>query len=401
MSGFASSIIVSGRVFEPTKPVEQPEAAGRVGRVLGVIAAVVMPFAAPAIWGAIAGSTAIGASLSGAMTGIFGAGLTNVIGSAAVGAIANAGIAYASGARGGDVWRAAGAGALQGGMGGLARVGGIGALTKGPIGAPTVGAVGSGVSAGTTVGLNTISGSIGATTGAAAGAQSTGIMGQISNIFSGDGINRIGSALINAIVNNDSQDRIDALVAQQREALADLSAQEQAAYAQRMQAAQQLLAQADRNDPSWMARIRMADVAGMEANQFRQTMRNIATTQGGSLDQGQRKAYERSASLHTARSKALAWGQGWGEGERNQASIRAQGAGLLTGPNYGPWQAETELLLGQARARQQNNRSTAGGFIGAFGERNYSPSTSPDPSSQQNNQDDDDAFYSGFNFGRG
>lgn len=240
MSGFASSVILSGKVFAPpeVQPVEQ-EAAGKVGKVLGVIAAVVMPFAAPAIWGAIAGSTAIGASMAGAMTGMFGAGLTNVIGSALVGGIMNAGIAYASGARGGAVWSAFGTAALSTGLGRFA--GGL----RGAAGTTGGTAAGTNILGGTgpaslvpgTGGAAATVGS-GITAGLTQTAQSGGIMSRLGSIFSNLPIDRIGTAITNAIANGESQERLDALMVEQRAALAGLNAQEQAAYAQRMQAAE-------------------------------------------------------------------------------------------------------------------------------------------------------------------
>ena len=115
----------------PVAYLTDDEAAGKIGGFLGIIASVIMPFAAPMIWGALAGSGGILAGIGGALTGAFGAGAANIIGSAAVGALANAGVAYAGGARGGEVWRAAGMGALAGGGGALAR-----GLTPATAGAP-------------------------------------------------------------------------------------------------------------------------------------------------------------------------------------------------------------------------------------------------------------------------
>lgn len=409
MSGIASNIIFSGGMLSTSTTYvdTQPEAAGKVGKVLGVIAAIAIPFAAPAVFGAIASSGALGSAIAAAAaSGGFIGGLTTVIGSAVTGGIMNAAVAYAGGARGGDVWRAAGSAALSSGLNAgirgiqsgmqAARTGAsVPGAVKAPIGTPSLGASGMGS-------VGTATANTPGIVAAQANGASGGIMQALGNIFNdGSNISRIGAAITNAIVNGESQERLDALVAQQRAELATLSNADKAQYAQRMEVARQLLDDAAKNNPEMLARMRMADVAGMEANQFRQAMRNIATQQGGSLDQGQRRAYERSASLHTGRSKALAWGQGWGQGVQNQAALRAQGAGLLTSPNYGPWQAETELLAGQQRARDEAARSTAGGFVGAFSERDYRPSTSPDPSAPSNQNQNNDPWQAGLNFGRG
>lgn len=366
------------------------EAAGKIGAVLGVIASVVMPFAAPAIWGALAGSGGILAGLGTAMTGAFGAGLSGVIGSAAVGAVMNAGIAYASGAPAGAVWKAAGMGAIQGGGGAFARGTGVAAAAKpgaaglnlGTIGKVSTNVFGQTVNAaGQTVAQT--AGTIASTTPAVSGS----IMGTIKNIFSGDGINRIGAALVNAIVNGQSQQDVDALVAQQRAALQSLNAQEQAAYAQRMQAAQQILANADRNNPEWLSRIRMADVAGVMNREHDQAMRNIAAGQGTPFNAGQRKYYERSGRLAIGRAKAGAAATGYRDGVALQREGYAQAAGLMTGPSFAGWEAGLNLETAAVNARNANRQSTAAGFTqGIFG-TNYGPAPSGDPSEEDNGND--------------
>lgn len=428
MSGLAYNTTMAGAMFTltvdelPTGCIEyvsdhpyvplQEEAAGKVGKIIGVIAAIAIPFAAPAIWGAIAGSTAIGASISGALTGVFGAGLTNIIGSAAIGGLMNAGIAYASGARGGDVWRAAGMGALQGGLGGLrAPGGGIGGAAGGVKPPPTgvlntMGKVSTNAFGQT---VNAAGQAIAQTTQAAV-STSPSIMGGITQFFGnavqGLDLNRISAALINAAVNNKSMGRLDGLVAQQRAELEALRVSDNAAYQQRISTAQQILADADKMDPNWIARVRMADAAGMEANQFRETMRSIAVRQGGSLDAGQRKAYERGASLHAARTKALASQRGFAEGQQAQASQRAAAAQLF-GPNDAAFRnlsAQHDIQQAQFRAHADADASTWGGIsAGLFGP-NYGQATSPDPSTdEQNGQQQQDGFFAGlFNpFGRG
>lgn len=408
MSGFASSIILSGKVFTPPEIQVEQEAAGKVGKALGVIAAIIVPFAAPAIWGAIAGSTAIGASLAGAMTGVFGTGLTNIIGSAVVGGIMNAGVAYASGARGGEVWSAFGSAALSSGAGAWARgLGGANAAAStAKAGLNAVGGTGPvSLAPGSTAAAGSfgVSQVAGATSGLAQTTQSGGIMSQIGNIFSGGGINRIGAAITNAIVNGESQERLDALMVEQRAALAGLNAQEQAAYAQRMQAAEQVLAAAGRMDPARTAYMRMADVAGIMNKEHDQALRNIAVRQGGSLDRGQAKAYERSGKLEIGRRKAEAFGEGYQDGNQAQAQLYGQAAGLFTGPNYQGFQLGYGMAADAEQARNRLNRSTAGGFVGAFSEQDYNRSTSPSPTDPRNQEEnnDDDAFGGGLNWPNG
>lgn len=406
----------------------EEESAGKIGKYLGVIAAVIVPFAAPAIWGAIAGSTFLSTALGSAATSALTGTLGSTIGSAAVGAIMNAGAAYAGGARGGAVWQAAGMGAMQGGIGGFMH--GAGAAAAGVGNATTGATTGAGALPGAVVGIapSTAGGISDATLGyvasagapaQATGALATGTASLSQNVANGirsmfgnvdpQTLNRIGSAVINAAVNGQSMGRLDGIVAQQRAELAALRNSDMAVYQQRINTAQQILSDADRMDPSWYARTRMADVAGMEANQFRQAMRNIAVRQGGSFDSGQANAYERGAALHTARSKALAYTTAFGDATQAQNSMRAQGAALL-GPDdarFRNLQADAEIQAGWNRAHQESAQSTWGGLAAGLFEGDYKPSTSPDPTapSNQGNQGLGDTFLEAtrhpFNTGGG
>jgi hypothetical protein len=428
MSGFASSITLSASAFRvpadpqwsdiehiETEPLPQgEEAAGKVGSILGIVAAVFIPFAAPALFSAIAGSGVLGAGLASAVAAGTVGTMTSVIGSAVVGGILNAGAAYLGGARGGEVWQAAGMGALSAGgrafatAGGLARAGSaasgvsqtgsvVGGATN-AAGATVPGMLSGSAHAGMTGAASVGVGGISATNSLVAGAGGVsdtilnGIRSVVGNV-SGQTLNRLGAAVINAAVNGQSMGELDAVVEQQRAELAALAASDQAVYNQKISEAQKILSDADKMDPAWRGRIAMADVAGMEANQHSQAMRNIATRQGGSLDSGQRKAYQRGAALHTARSKALAYNRGYSEAEVARNQLRNAGAQLM-GPNDGAmraWQADTELEAGHQRGRQQLRQSTWGGVAAGLFEPDYAPATSPDPSAEQ----EDDDGYSG------
>lgn len=407
MSGFAYNLKLSTAIT-PVALVHNQEAAGKAGGILGIIAAVVMPFAAPAIFGAIASSGVLGAGLAAAaQAGTMGL-MTSVIGSAAVGGILNAGIAYASGARGGDVWKAAGMGAIQGGGGAFARGSGLAAAAKpGAAGlntsASTMGKVATNAWGDT---VNAVGQTVTQTAGAVAQTGATTVSGTVMNgirsMFGGSSgidLNRIGAAIVNAAVNGKSMGRLDGLVAQQRAELDALAQSNHAAYVQRITAAQQILADADKMDPSWMARTRMADVAGIEANQFRQAMRNIATTQGN-LNTGQRKAYERSGALHAGRSKALAYNTGWGQGAQAQTSMRAQGMAGLQPDTFGLQIQQAGLDLGAAQVNAHNaaDQSTAAGFASGIFGTNFNPAPSGDPSEEDNGNDQTGIFGQ---FGRG
>lgn len=395
MSGFASRAYYMSTTSLVT-PDE--EAAGKVGKILGVVAAVVVPFAAPAIFGAIAGSGVLGAGLaSAAAAGTVGT-MTSILGSAAVGGILSAGIAYAGGARGGDVWRAAGIGAIGSGISSGAGALGSGAANAAS-GAASVAQPAGGaltVTPQTTSALAAYAAPMSASAAevaaaasgatAASGGVSNTIMGGIRQVFGnvdGDTMRRIGATLVNAAVNNQNMGNLNALVAQQRAELEALAASDKAAYDQRIAAAQQILSDADKMDPMWHARVAMADVAGVEANEFRQTMRDIAVRQGGSYDKGQQKAYSRGQALHTARSKALVYNQAFKQAAVGRNQLRNAGAQLL-GPNTAgmrAWELGTDLEAARYREESDNRRDTFGTFAGlAMEAGDHRAATSPDPS---------------------
>lgn len=392
---------MSGFAYNNQNSQPEQEAAGKAGMYLGAIASIVMPFAAPAIFGSITASGVLGTGLrlAATNTGFLGS-LTRVLGSAAVNALSQAGVAAASGADNRDVWRAAGMGALQGGVGGLTRgapvpaggtvsgtVNSTGGLVAQQAAQPTVGSIFTGGGYGFT-----------AAPAAQGAAQGGGFFDQIGRLVGGDGAGsdmtrRIGAAIVNAAVNKTSLNQLDGVVAEQRRQLQALYNTDRPAYNQRISTAQQILSEADKMDPEWYARTRMADVAGMEATQFQQAMRNIAVRQGGSLDSGQRKAYERGAALHTARSKALAYNQGHVQATGAQNQLRATGMAGLT-PDDAAFRnlgAQGDLALGAWDARRQLNQNTAGEFTAAFTEPTYRPPASRDPS-----ENDEDTLGWGF-----
>lgn len=405
MSGYASNIYY----IDDYQVVQGEESAGKgIGKILGVVAAIAIPFAAPAIFGAIAASGVLGTGLAAAATsGTIGA-LTSTIGAAAVGGIMNAGIAYASGARGGDVWQAAGMGALQGGIGGYSRAASAANAAQASTNAGTTMATTPGTGL-TAPGVD-ISG-IGAGPNAMATATNAtaapGVMNSLRSMFgagtSSLDLNRIGAAIVNAAVNGQSMGRLDGLVARQRAELEALKTSDRAVYDQRIAAATQMLHDADKMDPAWMARVRMADVAGMEAIANRQAMRNIATRKDGSLDEGQKRAYERSGALHTARSKALVYNKAYTDGQTAQQGARAaalQGLGPDTN-GFAQWQAATDLEAGRERARQENEQSTWGGLSDAFFGPNYRSAASPDPTANNDDNSENGGFFAGLRWPQG
>lgn len=409
MSDSASNLI---EYIDSGPIVSEEEAAGKVGKFLGVIAAIAIPFAAPAIFGAVAGSGVLGAGLaSAASAGTIGS-LTSIIGSAAVGGLMNAGLAYAQGARGAQVWTAGGMGALGAGLnqglGGLGSIGGggvgggskalmagtgskaadiaAGANAIGGVGPVSLSAAAPAASLGTAVATP-------ATLGPAAQtSMSSTIMNGIRGIVGSvdeQTMRRMGAALVNAAVNGTNGGALNGLVAQQKAELDALAARDRAAYNQRIQTAQQILQDAEKMDPAWHARIAMADVAGMEANQFRQAMRNIATSGNGYLASGQQKAYERGASLHSARSKALAYNQKYGDAQVAQTQLKASAMAGFTpdAAGFNNWNAGLELEAANYDAQKRLREDTWGTLAGGLFEQDHDPATPRDPATPAPQED--------------
>lgn len=381
--------------YIPNQNAELPgeEAAGKVGRVLGVVAGIFIPFAAPAIWGSIAASTGITAAIGSAAGWV--SSVVNIVGSAVVGGVMNAGVAYASGARGGDVWRAFGSAALSSGV------------SAGITGPTTIGrtswgrAMGVGANA-TAPGLTvpattspTTNGIVGGTSGvenavAAAAPQTGGVAGRIMQQFGGEAGRRMAAAVLMAAVQGQNIRGMEGVVQEQMQELEALKRSNQAVYQQRIAEAQKILADADKMDPTWRAKMAMADVATAEKTQAQQTKRAIAARDGGSFDTGTQRAFDRKAGLHTARSKSLAYNKAFTDAEVARNQLRAAGmAGLAPDANgFGLWQAGAQLRAAQTRADNDARNEMAGFGAGLLLEGNYRPSTSPIPNSPEEDEDE-------------
>jgi len=378
----------------------QEEAAGKIGKYLAVAAAIIVPFAAPAVFGAIAGSGVLGASMAAAASsaGFMGT-MAGIVGSAVTGGVMSAAAAFAGGARGGDVWAAFATGGLGSGFSAFRAGQAVNAASQ-AVNAGA-GALGGGT---TTAGL-TVPGSVTAGAGsvaagvpgaaAASTVSSPNILQSIGNMIPGvsgnpEAMNRIGAMLINAVVNGQRMGNLDGLVEQQRAELEALRIRDQAAYDTRITEARKLLQEADRMDPQWWARLAMADVAGMEEKQFNQTMRNIAVRQGGSLDDGQMKAYERKQKLHTARSKALAANQAYISADTAKSQRTAQAVGLM-GPDtasFANLNAQHQLQNDAFGARAHFENEAWSGILEGMNR----PNTGNPESGVPDEEDEDDAF---------
>lgn len=389
-------------------PALGEEAAGKVfKRILPVVAAIFIPFAAPVIASSIGLSGAITGMLGGAVKAGFISQLGATLGSAIVGGAMNAAVAYASGARGGAIWAAAGMGALTSGFsgysawansgtaaaagaqgvgvkGGLNAVGGVGPVPLTPPAttpAPTSAAPTSstGIVANTqSAGLIDVSAVDPNTDAVAAAAQRGGlvsnVLGRAGQLLNSPSAQRALAALTMGVGGDDSATQ--ALIAQRQAELAQLSAQD---HQRQLEIAKQIYAQSQATDPAAWGRQAMADM------QFAMNQESEAAQRERLIDpysSGRQKSDERKARLAIGREKSRAYQTGHAQG------TQARTAGLTAAYQaFTPYRTDFELgnELASAghnatQARGSAWRSAAGLLLGGPPERyDQLPTGAPAP----------------------
>lgn len=329
-------------------------------KVIGVAAAVAIPFAAPAI------ATSIG--LSGAIGATLGSGLT--------GAALGAGTAALTG---GNVGRGALFGALGGGIGGYmqgaqaaqaAQQAGVSTQSLAGLGGPAA----SGYA--TTGGLNASGVPIMLARTAGQTAPSGGstflealkqVPKTVAERFSDpDALadltlraagNLAGSAAVGTGLSPAEQQLLQA----QTEELAWLRENNQAAFQQRLQAAQDLLGQAKYFDPEYF---------GLQAARRQQLAGSVAEREGlRGLTGAAREAEQRRYRLGTARNVGTAYDVGFGQGVQSRTQLQQAGLQALPSPNqfssttaFGP----LFTAYGQADERRQQGLTDMGSLFGSF-----------------------------------
>jgi len=216
-------------------------------------------------------------------------------------------------------------------------------------------------------------------------------MGALGGNVSPTMVRNLSAALINAAMNGQDMGELNSLVDAQVADLERLRAENKPIYLQRIEEARKIIAAADKMDPTWQAIRAMADVQNMEQHAADQAERDIKVRQGGQFSSGQLKAHQRNSALHTARSKALAYGGAYRDAELRQQQLRGMGAGLLVGDAF-----DAELMAHQhdiqqagLRARQEIGADTRGGFMAALG-ADFGTPENDDP----NANDDRDSVFS-------
>ena len=317
--------------------------------VLGAVAAILIPFAAPFIAGAI--------GISGAVGGLLGStALGSTVGSALVGAGLGAGTAAVTGQ---NVGMGALFGGLGGGLGGFTQSGGFSSLFGGGAGTGASAAVPTGGEglvggAGTAATVPTAAGApmqlAGAATGGAAAASPIASIGQSIASF---GINPSTLASLALTMFNKPPEGLTAAEQAAVQETAQLAAQDQALFRQRVEQARAMINQGTPNPEQ-----AFANVAMQVERQAKE-----ATRGGTEFD-------ERRAAIDRQRLGAGAVAQ-----EATRAT-QARAVGLQALPGQAPLgEASRTLPIYAAAQRREDEynrdlaRSIGGGAGGMFGSR--------------------------------
>jgi hypothetical protein len=382
-----------------------------VKMIIGVVAAVAIPFAAPALAAMVAGSTAFGGALAAG---------ASAIGTTATSGIIGAGLGAASAAAtGGDIGKGALFGGLGGGLGGYASAAkaaqagqaaqaaqaGSTAAQAAPVGTGTVLAAAPEAAAGglsgsftPAAGAGIMPAAPGQTGGALAGLGTSG-----SNAIQfGGGISvpttvaptanpSVGERFVSGVKNawdkattaenladtaisgakyltgsalagSGMSSADEAMMREQRQELRRAQDMNAAATNARMEQGLKLTREADYYDPEYMGlqRARQAQLRGARMKQ--------AGVRG--LDTSARQAESRRYDLGTSRETGTGYDQGYQSGVQQRTNTRAAGVGLLptsyptTNGQYAGLALESKVAEDRRRARARDIGNLFGDFSG-------------------------------------
>lgn len=301
-------------------------------KVLAIGAAIAIPFAAPAILGAVAGSAAVSGIAGGAVSGFLGTAAGKVAGSAVIGGLA-------SKATGGSFTQ----GAVSGGLGGFNAAGGLSGLKAGAAGATNVpGAV-----------ATNVPGAVASNVGGG-----TGIFSRVGNALSSMGLTdsgmlgRAATYLASGVIAKGTRPD-DPIFNQYVSRLKQLEQSDNQLFQQTMQIAQQNLAEAEAIDPTGEAmragtQARIQTLAAGE-----QALENIPQSQVGL-----RSAQTRQYYTDAARNMAAASTQAESAARTRKAGLRTSAFQDVTVPTN-RWNAAAE----GERARSKDESDRAAGIL--------------------------------------
>jgi hypothetical protein len=384
-----------------------------VKMIIGVVAAVAIPFAAPALAAMVSASTAFGGALAAG---------ASALGTTATSGLIGAGLGAASAAAtGGDIGKGALFGGLGGGLGGYAsaakaaqagqaatqatQAGQAAIQTTAPVGTGTVlaatpEAAAGGLSGSFTpaAGAGIMQAAPGQTGGALAGLGTSGS----SAIQFGGGVSvpttvapaanpSFGSRMVSgvkdawntattpenlantamsgakyltgsALAGSGMSSADEAMMREQRQELKRAQEVNEAATAARMEQGLKLTREADYYDPEYMGlqRARQAQLRGARIKQ--------AGVRG--LDTSNRQAENRRYDLGTSRETGTGYDQGYQSGVQQRTSTRAAGVGLLptsyptTNAQYAGLALESKVAEDRRRQRARDIGNLFGDFSG-------------------------------------
>lgn len=372
--------------YVPLSPGERPELTDEAGghglkSILGTIASIIVPFAAPAIAGAIGlsstlstfvGSKLIGNAISGAITG-------GLLGGAA------------SELSGGNFGQGALFGALGGGFGGASKFMGVGAGGAGATGSAT-----SAVKPGLDVAKSMVSSPAGinaalkaediARFGAEAVAKPAGVVtdvvakaeqaarqmgigervmntirslpGQLAQRF----LSRDGLAMITQMAAGALQPQagLEEAIAARRSELETARARDIELYNLQLTTARDILNEAEHFDPQNMAN-RASNQAKIVGG--RQEIEQLRDAAINGRNSGRREVIRRQAGLNTAREASSAYHQGWDFGESQRNAKRAAARTWLP-TDYPTTNGEGVSLAMQQQAANDANIAGLSGWAG-------------------------------------
>jgi hypothetical protein len=310
---------------------------GKLGLIVGAVAAIAVPFIAPAIAPALFGAS-FGSSIIG--QAIVGAGL---------GALGGAGAAAISG---GDVMRTAlfgaAGGALGGGVGGALRGGTLlgTSAAAGLGGTAAAGLSGTAAAAGTGAGLtgaSSLGGGLAATAGltgttaaaagtGAAGLTGTGLLGTAVTTVGGQMVSRLTQGLLNAapqlvaqtVTQMSAPDQAEYLAELEKE-MDDYKGRDEEGYTARLNLYNQFLTQARNINPLLDAQLAEARVKRQQSSQYQQVMSDLALTD---RNPNAKEFASRKFAVEAPLNQFAAFADAYQRGNERQNSAFSTAAGL-------------------------------------------------------------------------
>lgn len=373
------------------------EACGFLVPVIGLVGGMFISSVAPALAASI--------GLSGFLGGIMGAGLGGFLGSALVGGVLNAGLAYALGARGSSVWTAGITGGLGAGFAGLhaastAFPGGTTAQTQAalqsiagsPTGASTLASVPGTVGGvgGLPMGPETLAPAAGLNLG---GASAAGVGAQVAplsqNILSnlgaggqrllaqlGGNQQQLAALLTQAVAGHVRLQGVDNLVAARAAQLHQLDSQMQGAYSQQLSLANEAYNLYKQQDPRHFGLIAAQDYS-VAADRQTAAAEQTTAAEGGGLNAAALQVSRRQAGIQKAAGAQKVFNSAYAGADANRAGLLTRAASMY--PNPAAYDTARSQLFDLRAQQQQAHNNVNQGWANLVGDMTAPQGTAPNP----------------------